>query len=53
MKKKTQNKNTLQESLRRFGHMLAMREQRGDDSEEYKKKKNARDFMLKKLYNQS
>jgi hypothetical protein len=53
MKKKIQNKNTLQESLRRFGHMLAMREQRGDNSTEYKKKQAMHESMLRKLYNQS
>ena len=53
MKKKIQTKNTLQESLRRFGHMLAMREQRGDNSEEYKKKRAVHESMLRKLYNQS
>jgi hypothetical protein len=30
MKKKVKNKDSLQDSLRRFGHMLAIRERRGD-----------------------
>jgi len=51
--KKRKPSNTLQESLRRFGHMLAIREQRGDTSEEYIKKKSVHESMLRKLYNQA
>jgi hypothetical protein len=45
--------NSLQESLRRFGHMLAMREQRGDESEEYQIKKAKHAKMLDMLYYKS
>jgi hypothetical protein len=53
MKKKIKTKNTLQESLRRFGHMLAIREERGDESKEYKQKQALHESMLRKLYNRS
>jgi len=43
-------KNNLQESLRRFGHMLAIREEKGDESEEYKQKKELHQRMLEMLY---
>ena len=42
--------NSLQESLRRFGHMLAIREQQGDESEEYQIKKAQHAKMLNMLY---
>lgn len=51
--KKIRTKQTLEQSLRRFGHMLAMREARGDTSEEYQKKKALHESMLKKLYNRA
>tara|TARA_A100001035_G_scaffold271995_1_gene260762 strand:- start:682 stop:843 length:162 start_codon:yes stop_codon:yes gene_type:complete len=51
MKQKVKNKHTLQQSLRRFGHMLSAREERGDTSEDYLKKKALHESMLKKLYN--
>ncbi|MDO7614103.1 MAG: hypothetical protein MUQ75_07675 [Crocinitomicaceae bacterium] len=51
MKNKIKNKQTLQESLRRFGHMLAAREARGDTSEDYASKKALHESMLRKLYN--
>ena len=44
--------NSLQESLRRFGHMLAIREEQGDESEEYKEKKALHEKMLNMLYYQ-
>ena len=44
--------NSLQESLRRFGHMLAIREQQGDESEEYQIKKAQHAKMLNMLYYQ-
>lgn len=53
MKKKVKNKDSLQDSLRRFGHMLAVREQRGDTSEEYKQKQALHESMLRKLYNRA
>jgi len=49
--KKPRVRNTLQESLRRFGHMLAMREQRGDESEEYQIKRSSHHKMLQQFYN--
>ena len=42
--------NSLQESLRRFGHMLAVREERGDESEDYQIKKALHEKMLNMLY---
>ena len=42
--------NSLEESLRRFGHMLAIREQQGDESEEYQIKKAQHQKMLNMLY---
>mgnify|MGYP001267959786 CR=1 FL=1 len=45
-------KNSLQESLRRFGHMLAIREEQGDESEEYQIKKELHKKMLNMLYYQ-
>jgi len=42
--------NSLQESLRRFGHMLAVREEQGDESEEYQIKKAQHAKMLNMLY---
>ena len=50
MKKNNPNKLTIQQSLRKLGHMLALREQRGDNSEDYQSKKSAHDSLLKKLY---
>lgn len=54
MKTKANNqkprKNSLQESLRRFGHMLAVREEREDDSEDYQIKKALHKKMLNMLY---
>ena len=54
MKTKANNqkrrKNSLQESLRRFGHMLAVREERGDESEDYQIKKALHEKMLNMLY---
>ena len=50
MKTETKKRHTLQESLRRFGHMLAIREERGDESEEYQIKKAQHQRMLDALY---
>ena len=54
MKTKTQSykpkQDSLEVSLRRFGHMLAIREERGDESEEYKQKKELHQKMLEMLY---
>ena len=51
--KKTRTKQSLEQSLRRFGHMLAMREARGDTSEEYQQKKALHESMLRKFYNRA
>jgi hypothetical protein len=50
MKTEKPKRNTMQESLRRFGHMLAVREERGDESEDYQIKKKLHDKMLRTLY---
>jgi len=50
-KKSKPPQNSLQESLRRFGHMLAIREERGDESEEYQIKKETHEKMLQRFYN--
>lgn len=49
-KKSNPPQNSLQESLRRFGHMLAIREERGDESKEYQIKKGTHEKMLKQFY---
>jgi predicted hydrocarbon binding protein len=43
-------KSTLQEALRRYGHMLASREMNGDNSKEYLEKKENHERMLKVFY---
>lgn len=54
MKTKTEShkprQDSLEVSLRRFGHMLAIREERGDESEEYQIKKDLHQKMLDLLY---
>jgi hypothetical protein len=50
MKTEKHKKSTMQESLRRFGHMLAIREERGDESENYQIKKKLHDKMLDTFY---
>ncbi len=50
MKVKSKTKSTLQESLRRYGHMLAHREMSGDNSKEYIEKKANHERMLKAFY---
>lgn len=42
--------DSLQVSLRRFGHMLSVREERGDESKEYQIKKDLHQKMLDLLY---
>lgn len=50
-KKIAEPKNSLQESLRRFGHMLAVREERGDESKDYQIRKDNHQKMLDRFYN--
>ena len=50
MKVKSKTRSTLQEALRRYGHMLAAREMSGDDSKEYLENKANHERMLKVFY---
>jgi hypothetical protein len=50
MKVKSKTRSTLQEALRRYGHMLAAREVGGDDSKEYLEKKANHQRLLKAFY---
>jgi len=48
MKKRKPN---TQEVLRRLGHMLALREMRGDQSPDFLKRQSTHEYLLKKYYN--
>lgn len=52
MKQKTEQL-TLPQIVRKLGHMLAQREQRGDSSKDYLEKKKMHDNLLSKLYKSS
>jgi len=43
----------LEEIVRKLGHMLAIREERGDNSADYNQKKDTHDYLLRKLYRNS
>ncbi|MDO7613062.1 MAG: hypothetical protein MUQ75_02420 [Crocinitomicaceae bacterium] len=54
MKKNNSNeKLSLTEIVRKLGHMLAVREERGDDSKDYNDKKDTHNYLLRKLYRNS
>jgi len=54
MKNSNQNKQLpLEEIVRKLGHMLAIREERGDNSADYNQKKDTHDYLLRKLYRNS
>jgi hypothetical protein len=48
--KRKKEELTLSEVLRRLGHMLAQRECRGDNSQDYLEKKKMHENLLRKLY---
>lgn len=48
--KKNKQVLTLEQIVRKLGHMLAIREQAGDQSKDYKEKRAMHDNLLYKLY---